>query len=108
MTGNPYPTRPGFSARVAFAHNALKLLEAGRDDVYCAAIGETYSRVHSRKMDDCFENDDGRAVVWELMRRAAGDPGLLRAIQVMNGNDHAMQHWRDVAAYRGPQLSLDL
>ncbi|NOG70458.1 hypothetical protein [Roseicella sp. DB1501] len=108
MSVNPYPTRPGFSARVAFAANALRLCGEGRDERIDRSTGEVFSRVHSREMDNCFEMDDGEAVVWALMDKAKDDPVLMRGIERMCGNARALDHWRKVGAYAGPQLTLKL
>ena len=52
---NPYPTRQGFGLRVRYATNALKNLALGNDEAIDRRSKETYSRVHSRQMDNCFE-----------------------------------------------------
>ena len=103
---NPYPQQPGFPARVAHAEKCLKLLAEGRDRR--VENGEEYSVASDRKMDNCFEMNDGDAVVWELMRRAQTDVVLMRGIKLSCGNEHCIEHWRKVAAYRGPQMELKI
>jgi hypothetical protein len=72
---NPYPKRKGFGFRYL---RAKALLERyGRN---CLA------RPCCRSFDNCFENFDGDAVVWALMRaavrnEAAGDPCLGEGIR---------------------------
>ena len=72
---NPFPTRKGFGLRVANARRALERL--GRD---CLA------RIYTRGFDNCFENYDGKAVVWQLMHDALnGNADLERGIRNMGG-----------------------
>ena len=53
---NPYPTRKGFGLRVYHAAKAIRKL--GRDP---------YANIYTRGFDNCFENNDGSAVVWALI-----------------------------------------
>jgi hypothetical protein len=103
---NPYQTHPGFGLRVAYAEKSLKDLVDGKDDITCQRSGETYSRVRSRQMDNCFENDDGHAVIWALMHRARTDAILMQGIERFTGN--GFKHWERIANYNGPQLTFDL
>ncbi len=70
---NPFPTQPGFAARVAYAKRALR------------RFGENYAAApYSRRFDDCFEMFDGDAVVFALMHATiAGDTLLERGIRNM-------------------------
>lgn len=105
---NPYPTKPGFPARVAYAVARLKALAEGRDQRYCKLTNEWYSAASDRKMDNCFENYDGDAVAWEIMRRSVDDATLRRGAEMSFGNAEAFAHWKAIAAYQGPQLRLAL
>jgi hypothetical protein len=74
---NPYSKQPGFGFRFLRAKTALE--KFGRD---CLA------RPYCRSFDNCFEMNDGRAVVWALMNaaikaEAAGDPSLAQGIRNM-------------------------
>lgn len=63
---NPYPTHAGFGFRVADAKRALRRL--GED---CTAS------IFTLGFDNCFEMNDGNAVVWALMRSVHGGDALL-------------------------------
>jgi hypothetical protein len=54
---NPYPTFSGFGLRVANAKKAIKRL--GLDP---------HAEIYTRAFDNCFENFDGDAVVFALMK----------------------------------------
>ena len=100
---NPYPTRPGFGLRVRYATNALKNLALGNDEAIDRRSKETYSRVHSRQMDNCFEMHDGKAVVWELMHIAAQEPDLYGQSLITKGINQfcgksGIEHWQNVYA----------
>ena len=73
---NPYPTRKGFGLRLYHAAKAIRKL--GRDP---------YADIYTRGFDNCFENNDGSAVVWALMHEATQEPDddnpLTRGIQTM-------------------------
>ena len=63
---NIYPTLPGFGFRVHHARSALKKFAL-----------EYNKRPDSRGFDNCFENGDGDAVVWQLMRDVINGHDLL-------------------------------
>lgn len=72
---NIYPTLPGFGLRVHHARTAIKKYAL-----------DSESRPYSRTYDNCFENGDGDAVVWQLMRDVInGDELLERGIRSMGG-----------------------
>lgn len=85
---NPYPRHDGFGFRVLRARIALE--QFGRDGSatpYC------------RSFDNCFEMDDGNAVVWALMHRAlrnsaTGKPELEHGIR--NLGDAVWSDWLEV------------
>lgn len=56
---NPYPKRPGFGLRV---HRAEKAIRRYGNDVNFDP--------YTRAFDNCFEMDDGDAVVFALMHKA--------------------------------------
>ncbi len=101
---NPYPTRTGLGLRVAYAAATLRDLARGNDGATDPRTGEEYSRAHSRPMDNCFENDDGEAVVWALMEKAQSDRVLMDGIRAFMGG--GFEDWQRV--YAGPQLKLDM
>jgi len=98
---NPYPKHDGFGFRTLRARSALE--KFGRDGL---------ARPYCRSFDNCFEMDDGDAVVWALMHRAVrnsatGDTHLERGIR--NLGDAVWSDWLEV--YRNPspqQLRLRL
>lgn len=90
---NPYRRHAGFGFRVLRARCALERF--GRD---------SEATPYCRSFDDCFEMDDGDAVVWALMHRAirntaAGNPLLERGIR--NLGDAVWSDWLEV--YRPPR-----
>jgi hypothetical protein len=101
---NPYPQQPGFSARITHAERCLKLLAEGNH--WRTVNGDRYSVASDRQMDNCFEMGDGDAVVWELMHRAQTDAVLKLGIRKSCGR--ALEQWRKIFVYRGPQLELTL
>ena len=56
---NPYPKESGFQKRMNYAKRAL--IRYGDDSNY---------DIFTRAFDDCFENHDGEAVVFALMKAA--------------------------------------
>jgi len=70
---NPYLTKPGFGLRVARATRILKRYGLGWSEEECG--------VNSRPMDNCFEMNDGDAVVWALMDKAMRDPDIESGIR---------------------------
>lgn len=99
---NPYPTLPGYPARVAFAIAVLKAKAEGREGRFCKLTNDWANAGRA----GCFDGPDADAVVWEVMRRGHADFTLWRGIQIAAGDDLA--RWKVVAAYRGPQLALAL
>ena len=98
---NPYPKRPGFARRVAYAKRRLRA--DGRDCM---------RRPYSRGFDTCFEMFDGEAVVWALMHTAMnGDVALMMGIKAMG--PEVWPQWSAVYWAPGgwstwqPQLPLD-
>lgn len=63
MKQNPYPTQPGFDLRVRKAAKAIRMLAV-----------DLFADIYTRKFDNCFEMDDGDAVVWALMDQATCEP----------------------------------
>ena len=63
MKQNPYPTQPGFDLRVRNAAKAIRMLAV-----------DPFAGIYTRKFDNCFEMDDGDAVVWALMDQATSEP----------------------------------
>lgn len=86
--GNPYPRCEGFGLRYL---RAKALLERyARDD---------RKRPYCRTFDNCFENDDGDAVVWALVNtalrnRACGDSHLFDGIHRLGPN--VWPDWRAI------------
>lgn len=112
---NPYPTRPGFGLRVHYARKVLILLAQGSDYVTDNKTGEVYSRAHDRKMDNCFENFDGDAVVWALMDSAIRESALygctflMRGIEKFCGNAECLAVWQATYDHKPVEtLSLPL
>ena len=68
MQINPYPTQPGFSKRVAKAIAGFRRFSADGD----------LRKLHTRSFDDCFDNFDGKALVWALMEAAVTDKDIER------------------------------
>jgi hypothetical protein len=90
-TLNPYPKQPGFSRRVAYAKRAVKQL---------ARKPWNRSPVSSRNFDNCFENNDGTAVVWALMDATRTDPELYQGIVYLDGGrGHLLEEWRRVYCF---------
>jgi len=89
---NPYPKQPGFGRRVAYAKRALKQL---------ARKPWNRSPVSSPSFDNCFEHNDGDAVVWTLMDAARTDRNLAQGILWLDGwRGHLFKEWCRV--YRFP------
>ena len=93
---NPNPKHKGFGFRYLRAKTLLE--RYGRD---CLA------RPYSRSFDNCFENCDGDAVVWALMRtatrnEAVGDPYLAEGIRRTTGKNVWPPDWLRV--YEGHGL----
>ena len=63
MSMNPYPTNPGFGLRVHYAEQAIRKLAT-----------DPYADIYNRAFDNCFEMNDGDAVVWALMDKAIREP----------------------------------
>ena len=64
MDTNPYPRLRGMHKRVSYAVSRLKQL--------CDRWDARY-RISTRGFDNCFEEQDGDAVVWQIMHRAIGE-----------------------------------
>lgn len=81
---NIYPTFSGFGLRVNYARSAFKKFALEFD-----------KRPNSRSFDNCFENGDGDAVVWQLMHDVInGDDLLETGIRRMGGTMFA--DWMNV------------
>ena len=103
MTTNPYPRKPGFGIRYRRAKLAYEIY--GRD----------YSRKpYSRAIDNCFEMDDGDAVVWALMKDAIAGGNIDLAEGIQRTGKDVWPHWLEVYEQRGKyaprqqQLNLSL
>jgi hypothetical protein len=96
---NPHPKQPGFHNRVKSATN--RLLKYGKH-----WNGDNYSKLYCRAMDNCFENSDGDAVVWQLMHKAQSDSRLLQAIKDFCGTDECFAAWERVYRGEGKQMML--
>ncbi|GEM_PF-1829132 len=93
---NPFPTQKGFVLRVANAKRSLERL--GRDGL---------AHIYTRGFDNCFENYDGKAVIWQLMHDALnGNADLERGIRNMGGT--CWEHWLALYNAAQPKLHPDL
>lgn len=101
---NPYPTYSGFGLRVHCAYSAIRKLAL-----------DPFADIYSRGFDNCFEMNDGDAVVWALMDKALKEPDaygqslLTEGIQRMfsrtlEGNNYP-KPWLDIYHQR-KQLEL--
>jgi hypothetical protein len=78
MNRNPYPTRQGFGLRYFRAARAIRN--------YGLGWSQEEAGMYTRGFDGCFENYDGDAVVWQLMREAQTDENLALGIRRMGVN----------------------
>jgi len=60
---NPYQKNHGFGLRVHRAETAIKKL-----------ANDHFANIYTRGFDNCFEMNDGDAVVWALMDKATKEP----------------------------------
>lgn len=104
MTKNPYPKQKGFGLRVHRAETSIRKLAV-----------DPFADIYTRSFDNCFEMNDGDAVVWALMDKALNEPDqyqqslLTKGIQKMfsrtlNGQKYP-EGWLDTY-YQREQLEL--
>jgi hypothetical protein len=92
MSKNPYPTCKGFGLR--FFHAAACIRRYGR------GWSQEEAGMYTRAFDNCFENFDGDAVVWQIVRDAQTDDDLARRIRLMG--EKLWPQWQ--AIYEAPPL----
>lgn len=83
MAANPYAQQSGFGLRVQYASKCLLI----RGTLPHEQRGEYhYDKCASRQFDNCFENNDGDAVVFALMEKAEQLPQLANGIKSLGGS----------------------
>ncbi len=78
---NPFATQPGFGLRVHYATNAIKSF--GCNPLSTTAYDGVFN---NRKFDNCFENHDGQAVIYAIMKNIheKNDHLLLKGVKAID------------------------